>query len=26
MNRIELLRHGESTCNKDNRFTRWTDV
>lgn len=26
MKRIVLLRHGESTWNKDNRFTGWTDV
>ena len=24
--RVVLLRHGESTWNKDNRFTGWTDV
>jgi len=24
--KIVLLRHGESTWNKDNRFTGWTDV
>lgn len=24
--RIVLLRHGESTWNKENRFTGWTDV
>ena len=23
---IVLLRHGESTWNKENRFTGWTDV
>ena len=26
MYRVVLLRHGESTCNKENRFTGWTDV
>src|SRR5262245_27447040 len=26
MNRIVLLRHGESTWNQENRFTGWTDV
>ena len=26
MYRVVLLRHGESTWNKDNRFTGWTDV
>jgi 2,3-bisphosphoglycerate-dependent phosphoglycerate mutase len=26
MHRLLLLRHGESTWNKDNRFTGWTDV
>jgi 2,3-bisphosphoglycerate-dependent phosphoglycerate mutase len=26
MTRLVLLRHGESTWNKDNRFTGWTDV
>jgi 2,3-bisphosphoglycerate-dependent phosphoglycerate mutase len=26
MYRVALLRHGESTWNKDNRFTGWTDV
>jgi 2,3-bisphosphoglycerate-dependent phosphoglycerate mutase len=26
MNRLVLLRHGESTWNRDNRFTGWTDV
>ncbi|MGL1832564.1 2,3-diphosphoglycerate-dependent phosphoglycerate mutase [Rhodocyclaceae bacterium SMB388] len=26
MYKIVLLRHGESTWNKDNRFTGWTDV
>jgi 2,3-bisphosphoglycerate-dependent phosphoglycerate mutase len=26
MIRLVLLRHGESTWNKDNRFTGWTDV
>ena len=26
MNKIILLRHGESTWNKENRFTGWTDV
>jgi 2,3-bisphosphoglycerate-dependent phosphoglycerate mutase len=26
MHRLVLLRHGESTWNKDNRFTGWTDV
>jgi len=24
--RLVLLRHGETTWNKDNRFTGWTDV
>jgi len=24
--RLVLLRHGESTWNKENRFTGWTDV
>ncbi len=24
--KIVLLRHGESTWNKENRFTGWTDV
>jgi 2,3-bisphosphoglycerate-dependent phosphoglycerate mutase len=24
--RVVLLRHGESTWNKENRFTGWTDV
>lgn len=23
---LVLVRHGESTWNKDNRFTGWTDV
>ena len=23
---VVLLRHGESTWNKENRFTGWTDV
>ena len=23
---LVLLRHGESTWNKENRFTGWTDV
>ncbi len=23
---LVLLRHGESTWNRDNRFTGWTDV
>ena len=26
MKRIVLLRHGQSTWNKENRFTGWTDV
>jgi len=26
MNKLVLLRHGESEWNKDNRFTGWTDV
>lgn len=26
MKKIVLLRHGESTWNKENRFTGWTDV
>ena len=26
MYKIVLLRHGESTWNKENRFTGWTDV
>ena len=26
MKRVVLLRHGESTWNKENRFTGWTDV
>ena len=26
MMRLVLLRHGESTWNKENRFTGWTDV
>jgi len=26
MHKLVLLRHGESTWNKDNRFTGWTDV
>lgn len=26
MKRIVLVRHGESTWNKENRFTGWTDV
>jgi 2,3-bisphosphoglycerate-dependent phosphoglycerate mutase len=26
MYKIVLLRHGESTWNKDNRFTGWTDI
>jgi 2,3-bisphosphoglycerate-dependent phosphoglycerate mutase len=26
MHNVVLLRHGESTWNKDNRFTGWTDV
>jgi 2,3-bisphosphoglycerate-dependent phosphoglycerate mutase len=26
MHRLVLVRHGESTWNKDNRFTGWTDV
>src|SRR5215210_3782097 len=26
MHRVVLLRHGQSTWNKENRFTGWTDV
>jgi 2,3-bisphosphoglycerate-dependent phosphoglycerate mutase len=26
VNRLVLLRHGESTWNRENRFTGWTDV
>lgn len=26
MNKLILLRHGESIWNKENRFTGWTDV
>ena len=26
MKKIVLLRHGESTWNKENRFTGWVDV
>jgi 2,3-bisphosphoglycerate-dependent phosphoglycerate mutase len=26
MNKLVLLRHGESTWNRENRFTGWTDV
>ncbi len=26
MNKLVLLRHGESTWNQENRFTGWTDV
>ena len=26
MYKVVLLRHGESTGNKENRFTGWTDV
>ena len=26
MIRLVLLRHGESTWNRENRFTGWTDV
>ena len=26
MHKVVLLRHGESTWNKENRFTGWTDV
>jgi 2,3-bisphosphoglycerate-dependent phosphoglycerate mutase len=26
MRRLVLIRHGESTWNRDNRFTGWTDV
>jgi 2,3-bisphosphoglycerate-dependent phosphoglycerate mutase len=26
IHRLVLLRHGESTWNKENRFTGWTDV
>jgi 2,3-bisphosphoglycerate-dependent phosphoglycerate mutase len=24
--KVVLLRHGESTWNRENRFTGWTDV
>jgi bisphosphoglycerate-dependent phosphoglycerate mutase len=24
--KVVLIRHGESTWNKENRFTGWTDV
>ncbi|NMC49474.1 MAG: 2,3-diphosphoglycerate-dependent phosphoglycerate mutase, partial [Desulfovibrio sp.] len=26
MKKLVLVRHGESTWNKENRFTGWTDV
>ena len=26
MNRVVLLRHGESDWNRENRFTGWVDV
>ncbi|MFA7706203.1 MAG: histidine phosphatase family protein, partial [Candidatus Omnitrophota bacterium] len=26
MKKLVLLRHGESTWNRENRFTGWTDV
>src|SRR3989304_5013262 len=26
MHRLTLIRHGESTWNRENRFTGWTDV
>ena len=26
MHKVVLLRHGESTWNKENRFTGWHDV
>ena len=26
MNKLVLVRHGESTWNAENRFTGWTDV
>ncbi|MBI3263464.1 MAG: histidine phosphatase family protein, partial [Acidobacteria bacterium] len=26
MHQVVLIRHGESTWNKENRFTGWTDV
>ena len=26
MKKIVLLRHGQSTWNRENRFTGWTDV
>jgi 2,3-bisphosphoglycerate-dependent phosphoglycerate mutase len=26
MKKIVLIRHGESTWNRENRFTGWTDV
>ncbi|TFG47180.1 MAG: 2,3-diphosphoglycerate-dependent phosphoglycerate mutase, partial [Candidatus Brocadiia bacterium] len=26
MIKLVLLRHGQSTWNKENRFTGWTDV
>ena len=26
MHKVVLLRHGESTWNRQNRFTGWTDV
>jgi 2,3-bisphosphoglycerate-dependent phosphoglycerate mutase len=25
MHTLVLLRHGKSTCNRENRFTGWTD-
>ena len=26
MNKLVLLRHGQSLWNRENRFTGWTDV
>ena len=26
MHKVVLLRHGQSTWNKENKFTGWTDV
>ena len=26
IHKLVLIRHGESTWNKENRFTGWTDV
>ncbi len=26
MHKLVMIRHGESTWNRDNRFTGWTDV